>query len=471
MAVVARQRKNGVTYYVVFDWQGKPVWERSGSDKRAAQRLETKRKAEVRDGTYKPEAGTSRATTIAQYAAHWGAARTNKTAKGDRDRLRDHVVKREWFASLRLEDVEPSHIKRLVDELTATVKASKTVSNIYGVVRTMLRDALIDGLIQIDPCVLPRNYIKRSQKKERKPYMREDVAALLGEKVAADARAFLALSFYLGTREGETCGLRWGDWDREAEPLGCMTLSVQYGDEDLKTKTVRKVPVHPELAKLLDEWHATGFELVHCRKPTDTDCIVPMRASKMNHYGVKPHHTKSSAYKMFRRSCVAAGVTNRTLHATRHTMITFARRGGADKATLEKITHNAKGDIVDQYTHYDWLPLCEAVLAIRYLDAHQDLHRRDDSSSKTAGSRKIQATRKGANEQDSLATIPGSIPGASNQFGFENKVAPGGASIGASTPEDPETVAALRELRLAKCSAAVSSLLWDVLEISAGGEL
>ncbi|MFZ5894776.1 MAG: hypothetical protein ACOY0T_27175 [Myxococcota bacterium] len=31
---------------------------------------------------------------------------------------------------------------------------------------------------------------------------------------------------------------------------------------------------------------------------------------------------------------------------------------------VERITHNASGTIVDHYTHWDWEPLCQAVLAI-----------------------------------------------------------------------------------------------------------
>jgi hypothetical protein len=56
---------------------------------------------------------------------------------------------------------------------------------------------------------------------------------------------------------------------------------------------------------------------------------------------------------------------NRTLHSSRHTFITMCRRGGARKDVLEKVTHNAKGDIVDAYTHWDWNPLCEAVLCLQ----------------------------------------------------------------------------------------------------------
>ena len=47
-------------------------------------------------------------------------------------------------------------------------------------------------------------------------------------------------------------------------------------------------------------------------------------------------------------------------------MITWARRGGARKEVLERVTHNATGDIVDHYTHFDWFPLCEAILCLSY---------------------------------------------------------------------------------------------------------
>jgi hypothetical protein len=46
----------------------------------------------------------------------------------------------------------------------------------------------------------------------------------------------------------------------------------------------------------------------------------------------------------------------------------MCRRGGAWKEVLEKVTHNARGDIVDAYTHWDWAPLCEAVLCLQMRD-------------------------------------------------------------------------------------------------------
>ena len=66
---------------------------------------------------------------------------------------------------------------------------------------------------------------------------------------------------------------------------------------------------------------------------------------------------KSPAYKAFRAACKALDIENRSLHSTWHTMITWARRGGARPDVLEKIAHSAAGQIIDQYTHWDLEPL------------------------------------------------------------------------------------------------------------------
>lgn len=61
------------------------------------------------------------------------------------------------------------------------------------------------------------------------------------------------------------------------------------------------------------------------------------------------------------------GITGRRTHDTRHTFISLTRRDGARKEILERVTHNAAGDIVDSYTTFDWEPLCEAVACLRLL--------------------------------------------------------------------------------------------------------
>src|SRR6185312_15154889 len=262
------------------------------------------------------------------------------------------------------------HVQRLVAELKVTIgKATgkvlspKSVSNVYGAFRTMVQQARVDELLDVDPCVLPRGTIARKTKHARAPYPRADVRTLTtDERIDPDQRVWNAIAFFTGMRMGEVCGRRWRDWDREALPLGCLTVATQYDGQPLKTEkhqdeAPRKVPAHPELAHLLEQWWAEGFEMVYGRKPTPDDFIVPNRDG-----GVR---SRSTAYKSWCKACDAVGVTNLSAHSTRHTFITLARRGGARPDVLERVTHNASGSIVDQYTHWEWEPLCETVIGFR----------------------------------------------------------------------------------------------------------
>ncbi|MGH3430113.1 MAG: tyrosine-type recombinase/integrase, partial [Mycobacteriales bacterium] len=274
MSIVARKRSKITTYYAVFTWNGKKVWERAGTDRREAVRLEKRRRTEIATGTYQPQVNSS-ATTVSQFAKDWLAARRNRTADDDRARIRMHVLSRVWLADMSIEDVRPRHIKQLVEELNASVSektgqiiSGKMVSNIFGAVRTMFRDARIAELTREDPCVIPSGLIKRKTKKPRAPYSRADARALLGQLVSSDARrVWNALALYTGMREGEVCGRRWGDWDEDASPLGCLAVESQYDGQPLKTDNPRTVPVHPELAAILAWWRKGGFEQAFCRKP------------------------------------------------------------------------------------------------------------------------------------------------------------------------------------------------------------
>lgn len=368
MAITARRTRSGRVYWVSFYFEGKQLWERSGTERREAEQLERKRKREVADGTYAP--GRKPTMKVGAWLAQWMAARTNRNADDDRKLVTRFLLTREWLCELACEDVRPQHTARLVDELKATPNektrkpiSEKYVSNLYGLWRTSMQDARIAELVPVDPCVLKRGTLRRKARRGvRSAYELAEIGRML-DKPGSEPTTFAALAFLTGGREGEIVGRRWSDWDRGALPLGALAITTQYDDRPLKTEKgegehARVVPVHPVLAALLDRWWSHGFEFVHCRKPTPSDFILPRTSDG------KPH-TRSSAYKRWRRYCAELGVGNRSLHSTRHTFITQCRRAGAREEVVERITHNAVGTIVDQYTHWDWGPLCDAVLCLR----------------------------------------------------------------------------------------------------------
>jgi integrase len=362
MGVFARTRKSGTVYYVSFIHDGKLVQERAGTDKRAAQALERQRKREVRDGTYSRNQPCAR-PTLAQYTERWLARRRNRTVDDDKARLELHVLPA--LGKIELDEIRPRHVRELVESLCAANEiAPKTIRNVYGVLRTLFRDAVIDEIILANPCVLPKGTLPAVAREEKTIYSREELETLLSSpKIPQDRRTLYALAGLTGMRHGEAAGRRWRHYDREARPLGCLEVGTQYEDLPLKTSNEkqrpRRVPVHPLLAGSLGAWHAEGFAVYFGRAPAPEDFIIPSRR------GPRRHRVCRSSLTKLIQDCERTGIRPLTFHRLRDTFISLARRGGARKDVLERITHNASGDIIDRYTSFDWEPLCEAVSCLK----------------------------------------------------------------------------------------------------------
>jgi hypothetical protein len=118
------------------------------------------------------------------------------------------------------------------------------------------------------------------------------------------------------------------------------------------------------LTQVLSGWKHAGFESFFGRAPRPEDFIVPSRTGSCR--------ARGTTLRNHQEDCAATSVTARRTHDTRHTFISLARRDGARKELLERVTHNATGDIVDHYTQFDWEPLCEAVACLRITLADEE---------------------------------------------------------------------------------------------------
>lgn len=395
MAVAPRETKKGKVYRVATKYKNKVYFEPAGKDWREAKRLSERRKKEAQKGTFVPPAARSGGITVSAYAERFFAARTNRNSESEQQQVESHALAIPWFADKPMEDVRPPDFLDVIKELrqkTKTVKGvekraltEKSIANIMGTVRTMFGDAHFREVIPSNPFVLPRKTLRRKSR-ARPSYHGAEVLALLSDKVASTRRVFIWLAFFTGMREGEVCGRRWRDWIRDAKPLTALLCTSQYDDQPLKgdeeeggDARPRVIPVHPELAQVLEWWWNEGWEVVHCRKPELDDFIFPSRQCP------EKNLTRSAGYKLWLKACADAGVRNRSLHSTRHTFTTFARRGTARTDAIEAITHNSKGEMVDYYNHWLWTPLCEAMSPLSFKadadEAHPlDLMRRGTST-------------------------------------------------------------------------------------------
>ncbi|MEN9800537.1 MAG: Myxococcus phage Mx8 [Pseudomonadota bacterium] len=309
--------------------------------------------------------------TVAVYAATW-VCRRQKLVRSWRDeesRLRLYILPK--LGHLLVAEVQPREVAELVRELRTRPEplAPKTVHNAYAVLRSLFRDAQVDGLVQQTPCVLSKHQL--GKKADADPewrsgawYGREELLALvLDDRIPLDRRVFYALQGIAGCRHGEAAGLRWRNVTGEGEPLGRLRISTSYDTGRTKTGDVRHVPIHPLLGGLLKGWQEGGWETANGRAPTGEDLVCPHPPTART--ALPRMRTPQRSLKLLHADLAALGLRQRRGHDFRRTFISLAREDGADVSILRRVTHKAPRDIMEDYTSVSFATLCREVLKLK----------------------------------------------------------------------------------------------------------
>lgn len=346
-------------------------WHYKSTGLRVGQEAEARRyladiEAQIARGNRLAELGP---LTVGEYGERWNARRIAHgqadAARGYRRFLKHLPLP---LARTRLLDVRPMMVRDWVAGLVLKGLAPRSVSNVYGILHRLFADAVADELLEVSPCLMPRH--EQPKRRDKNPawratavYSRAEVELLVSSPlVSLERRVLYGLGFLAGLRFGEIAALRWSAYESDEEPLGRFSVHVSYtrhvgAEKGTKTNVVRQVPVHPMLARLLAEWRLTGWQAAQGRKPKPEDLLLPNQRGG--------HLTDNSARKTREAVAKALGLRNRRFHDTRRTFISLALADGANPSLLERITHNAKGDVQGLYNTPPWLSLCEAVGCLR----------------------------------------------------------------------------------------------------------
>lgn len=360
---LARGRES---YWIDFALpSGKRQRERAGTTIDEAKRRRALRLAQVREGTFCAGSGTG-AQTLDTYAARWidsrRAGKHVRDVEHEAQMLRDHVSPH--LGRKRLDEIRPRDVVAWIRTLsTAGALARKSISNVHGVLNSLLQDACRDDLIVGNPARgLSRSDLPGVRPtREVAAWTRAEVEALIADdRIPEDRRVAYAIAAFTGARLGEVAGLRWSDLDTAGLPLWCWDLRTQWDREPLKTDRRRRVPIHPELRRVLEDWKREGWARFVCRRPTADDLVVPRANGTI-------HADNSLGAKSIQRHARRVGIdpTHRNFHSLRRAFITLARTDGAPADVVERITHNKRGEMIDRYTFFGWQPLCDAVAAVR----------------------------------------------------------------------------------------------------------
>lgn len=130
---------------------------------------------------------------------------------------------------LRLNQLKPSDVTRVMLRMEDAGKAASTRRNAYAALRAALDDAVANGLLAIDP--VPRVKRPRATHHEAVSLEPAEVGRMLAG--AAGLRYGAVLRFVVGTglRRGEVLAARWKDIDLERGELSVRGSLIRQGGE------------------------------------------------------------------------------------------------------------------------------------------------------------------------------------------------------------------------------------------------
>lgn len=170
------------------------------------------------------------------------------------------------LSSLLMRDMEPRHVRAIVQAMKRRGLSRSTIQSQYALLRKVCGRAVEDGDIPDNPCKpgimredAPMKESKRPNALDLEGVRRcnELLDATTNDRIRIAAR----LALMCGLRRGECCGLRWSDVDLDA---GTLTVSESIGLREggtyaKKPKTpgsARRLPMPDALKSELAAWRA-----------------------------------------------------------------------------------------------------------------------------------------------------------------------------------------------------------------------
>ena len=300
------------------------------------------------------------------FVADWLVRRKKPRKSWDTDesRIRSYLAPSPLWV-VPLGDVTAAHVAGMMDALSASGLSASTVRRVYSLLSVIFRDACVRGFVSSTPCILGSEHLPRPSKMEtgRRVMLKDTMRKLCAGSPIQRSVIYLA-GLLTGARAGELCGLRWRDWLRGVRPLGVLNIRQQFHtghgriEKTTKTDMPKDIPVHPELARWLAAWRLR-WPLVAGFQPFPDSPIFVTKIKKQ-------HWRADTLRNSLRKDLDRLGLPVHTTHDLRHSFITHARAGGADRHDLRRITHPSPADVLGLYDHPDWVRRCAAVSALKF---------------------------------------------------------------------------------------------------------
>lgn len=240
----------------------------------------------------------------------------------------------QWSALLRhlgadtpISSLNRTRLVTLMGELAGSY-ASTTVLNLRTALHLLLRRAVEDGVLAVNPLthIASPKAIRR-----HRPYLdraqRDRLLAVTADD--RDLHLVVALGVFAGLRKAEMLALTWADIDLTGRKIHVRS-SATFTTKSGKSRTI---PMSDDLCRVLSPLRqAEGF------------VIAPDRATRRNRY-------RWDFFKAFRSACRDAGIPPGSPHLLRHCFASIAAQEGVALFKLAEWLGHSAAKTTELYAH------------------------------------------------------------------------------------------------------------------------
>ncbi len=287
----------------------------------------TKRQAIDRQAALRAElrAGGSRPSRVQlrTFVATWLALRQSKlkpsVVRKYTSNLEHHILPA--LGDLYLDSILPSDVKAFVASKTGKLKPN-TIINMVRLLRAIAKDALADGLCEMDWCARVETPTAPGYDEDKPNMLDAEQLGRLLAKIPSQWLPLVLLIAYTGMRWGEASALKWEDVDVAAGTIRIKRSNSQ--GEEVTPKTIGSRRPLPLPRKLLEFLHPKKKGLIFTVKKGD-------RAGQM--------FLGSPLREILTKACTAAGVPRITTHGLRRTFNNLSRQVADRQVVMAIIGH------------------------------------------------------------------------------------------------------------------------------------
>lgn len=269
MSITKRKLKNGKTVYDVREYVGFTL---DGKRDRKQVACATLREAKIEQAKLialrDARRNRSGRCTFGQYVDEWYWASTSELSASTRDTYEKELRLRlrPAFENVDMRDITRPMVQRMVDEC----KTKRVAEKALGTLKTILNQAMGDGLITSNPAFAAYNMPPAGKKRDNGFVITtfEDMKPLLQALTdysvvdGGFCRVLGVLGLLTGLRPEERYGLDWQDIDFERKICAIrrayLSVSAREGSNDLKAPktalSARVVPIPADVCAMLKDY-------------------------------------------------------------------------------------------------------------------------------------------------------------------------------------------------------------------------